>query len=241
MYRAKDLKAKTSYERWFDDVRKSALGLAPFTALCEQHNIADDEKAAALLFEKHADGESTMTRDAFVKLCEATLGETRDVVIKFMSDHRTFRRELDSRSGKSFSPRFVINILESYEGADLHEATTASPEYARFANYAGAIVMEAADRNLEQIYQAERLNFGQACALLRQLVEALEHVHDRGIIHGDVKPKNAVRLNDRIKLIDLDAALTVGGFFGEKFSSGRLRDKSKQIGRKRDAWQVFVP
>ena len=151
VYRAKDNKAKISYERWFGDAAQgNTVGLSLFKTLCEQHNIADDENAAALLFKKHASEEqnaeslrgkkmeSAISRDDFVKLCEATLGETRDVVIKFMSDHRTFRRELDSRSGKSFSPRFVINILESYEGADIREATTVSPKYARFANYAGA-------------------------------------------------------------------------------------------------------
>ena len=47
----------------------------------------------------------------------------------------------------------------------------------------------------------------------------------QGIIHGDLKPLNAVRVRDKWKLIDLDAAAHLsGGFVGLKSSTAvRLR------------------
>ena len=41
---------------------------------------------------------------------------------------------------------------------------------------------------------------------VRDIASALQHLHGKGLIHGDVKPLNAVRVGKKWKLIDLDAA-----------------------------------
>lgn len=59
--------------------------------------------------------------------------------------------------------------------------------------------------------------------MARDLAQALAHLHSQKVMHGDVKPLNALRMQDKIYLIDLDAAAPFdfagSGFAGAKFTS----------------------
>jgi hypothetical protein len=44
-----------------------------------------------------------------------------------------------------------------------------------------------------------------------QVCEALQYLHDRQIIHGDVKPRNLVRGRERVVLVDFGLATQLGG------------------------------
>ncbi len=92
----------------------------------------------------------------------------------------------------------------------------------RFSELPFMIAMEAGNRNLEQIVLFESVGFRRSSDLLRQVASALAHVHERGFVHCDAKPKNCVRLSSgRIVLIDCDAMLLRGQYFGERdLSSG---------------------
>jgi hypothetical protein len=51
------------------------------------------------------------------------------------------------------------------------------------------------------------LPMAEACDLIRQAALALEHAHERGMVHRDVKPANLMRLPDgRVKLLDFGLA-----------------------------------
>eukprot|EP00945_MAST-04E_sp_MAST-4E-sp1_P003399 g3399.t1 len=52
------------------------------------------------------------------------------------------------------------------------------------------------------------------------VAKALKHMHDQGLVHGDVKPRNVVRdASGKWKLIDLDAATKLSEPIGRKYSS----------------------
>ena len=45
-------------------------------------------------------------------------------------------------------------------------------------------------------------------------------MHNNGVVHGDVKSKNIVRIDHKVKFIDSDASVTIGkDFVGAKYSS----------------------
>ena len=79
-------------------------------------------------------------------------------------------------------------------------------------HYSYAIEMECADRNLFEIIVCEQLA-EEPLGLLRQssrkVLDLIQVLHNAGVVHGDVKPKNLVRVTRKIRLIDLDMAFVV--------------------------------
>jgi serine/threonine-protein kinase len=75
------------------------------------------------------------------------------------------------------------------------------------------IVMEyVAGETLRDAIERGPLEPARAIEVLRALAEALEHAHDEGIVHRDVKPANVLLGSDgRVKLADLGIATAVEG------------------------------
>ena len=63
-------------------------------------------------------------------------------------------------------------------------------------DYIYGIVMPAAKRNLMVVLLQEFLDLTSSTRMLRAFALALQHVHEHNQMHGDVKPLNAVRLED---------------------------------------------
>ena len=75
------------------------------------------------------------------------------------------------------------------------------------------LVMPLADRNLFVALKQERWagkNMEEVRHVFVQLVHCVEHMHERGVLHADLKPLNIVRTGGQWKLIDLDAACEIG-------------------------------
>jgi serine/threonine protein kinase/class 3 adenylate cyclase len=60
-------------------------------------------------------------------------------------------------------------------------------------------------RNLEQLAGGQPLPVPDACELIRQAAVGLQHVHEHGLVHRDVKPSNLLFAfaEQRVKLMDL--------------------------------------
>ncbi|MBK9030960.1 MAG: protein kinase [Myxococcales bacterium] len=63
-----------------------------------------------------------------------------------------------------------------------------------------------------------RLPLIRACEYLRQIADALEHIHQRGVVHGDLKPENMMVVTEThdgrrravVKLLDFGLARRIG-------------------------------
>jgi serine/threonine-protein kinase PknG len=65
-----------------------------------------------------------------------------------------------------------------------------------------AILDERRERNGDN---ADPLPLDQALAYVVEVLRALQHLHDRGLLYCDFKPENVIHTGDEIKLIDLGA------------------------------------
>jgi serine/threonine protein kinase len=77
------------------------------------------------------------------------------------------------------------------------------------------LVMPAADRNLRVIMDSERITKPEVIkGMFHKIAKCVELMHECGCIHGDLKPRNLMRivrdLKRLIMLIDLDASAAIG-------------------------------
>jgi len=126
---------------------------------------------------------------------DAKLG--RDVAIKILNspsatDHdriARFRREAQALA--SLNHPHIATIYGLEEGAGLQFLVMEH------------IVGETLAKRLER----GALSIDEALLIARQLADALESAHERGVIHRDVKPANiALTQNDQVKVLDFGLA-----------------------------------
>jgi len=95
-------------------------------------------------------------------------------------------------------------------------------------SYNFAITMPYADSDLDKINRGEKPSRLRIRAYIDGIVKSLKHLHDKGIIHGELKLQNIVRLESKIRLIDLETSTQIEDSDNEpylstfKFSSGIL-------------------
>jgi len=71
------------------------------------------------------------------------------------------------------------------------------------------LVMEYAEEDLSQILPQRALTAEEARDMLGPVLDALEYLHGKGFVHGDLKPANILATGDRLKLSS-DAVSRVG-------------------------------
>jgi hypothetical protein len=62
------------------------------------------------------------------------------------------------------------------------------------------LIMECADENLAQILPQRALSAAEATEMLPPTLEALRYLHQKGWIHGSIKPANIMACGDQLKL-----------------------------------------
>ncbi|CAE8639016.1 unnamed protein product [Polarella glacialis] len=114
------------------------------------------------------------------------------------------------------------------------------------------IVMEAGDMDLGRFLQSEpRLNLAQIQHLWRQMLEAVQVIHQERIVHSDLKPGNFLLVDGRLKVIDFgiakrisndttnisrDASVgTLSYMAPEAVKQGQLK-----LGRASDIWSLGI-
>lgn len=148
--------------------------------------------------------------------------EKPEIALKLMKNLHQFETEVSVRESIGLEDEFVVSVLRThradYDPYYLSDATSKG-----FETYKYCTVMPAADRNLATIISSERIagkDWPQIKLATLHIAKALEHVHEKGFIHGDIKPLNIMRIDNKYKLIDFDAGAPIGiGYSGSKFSS----------------------
>lgn len=164
----------------------------------------------------------------FVTYCSKVF-ERRVVILKFMKYEDQYRKEVNVRSENHLSADYVVNIIssdeENEEKNDENIVTAIKAfNYKNLNDYKFMIVLTAAGRSLKDVIEKEDPDDNLKKSLLRGVAEAVQYIHGKGLIHGDIKALNIVLSNEnKIKLIDFDASLKKGiDYAGAKFSSGIL-------------------
>eukprot|EP00984_Skeletonema_dohrnii_P026995 scaffold16422_cov78-Skeletonema_dohrnii-CCMP3373.AAC.4 len=189
-------------------------------------------------------GSDAISKEEFIGICKRQLGDgPREVVIKLMKNKDQWERECNARTKNSLHPKYVVSALANVPSeTDIADAVergdggliTIVTKYLNditLGKY--AFVMDAADRNLFHMFYQEQPKIDAMREILRQVFEAVKHLHEKKIMHGDIKMLNVVRfrIDNKLRLIDLDASATIvpiGGedenktFAGAKFSSAIL-------------------
>mmetsp|Transcript_74809 Transcript_74809/g.206351 ORF Transcript_74809/g.206351 Transcript_74809/m.206351 type:complete len:1089 (+) Transcript_74809:132-3398(+) len=237
--RAYDRGDAADYSKVFDAAdkdRSNFLERAELEAVVEQLGLS-----LQMLLGPDADKVECLSREQFIPLCRKQLGDgPRPVVLKFMQDEVQWKREKEMREEKNLDPQHVVQVLKAPEDDEVATAVGTSmllkqwtathlPENIGLGKR--VIAMDAADRNLLQIYQQERPDINKVRVVLQEVGYGIAHLHDEQLMHGDIKSLNAVRakIDGKMRLIDFDASeqfsthsVSEKSFAGAKFSSAVL-------------------
>ena len=144
------------------------------------------------------------------------------VALKLMKNRDQYTREIKVRKEAHLSNEYTITVLRSHD-IDASDKYLEDIKRSGWDEFFYCIVMPCADRDLNRIITNEHIagkDWGQIKTIAVQIAQALQHLHLNGVIHGDVKSKNIVRIDHKVKFIDFDASVTIGkDFVGAKCSS----------------------
>ena len=117
---------------------------------------------------KLEDGES-YTKDAFVAKCQRLFGKERKVVIKIFQVAEQWRNEKRGRDDQQLDARYVVQTIPAPSDDEFADGLKSSKHFGESVG-SHAIVMDAADRNLFQIYQSERPDLNKVRVLMLSLI-----------------------------------------------------------------------
>jgi len=163
------------------------------------------------------------------------------LVIKLMADMESWTREIKLRialpktaaesivgvlsiaSADPSGPSEVGDMAVIRNSCSLFDGETAvrkraqmSPSHILMEKYPFALVMERADRNLAEIITNEQLaaeQLGEIRRVANKIGACIAQLHESGICHGDIKPRNVVRSagTRAFRLIDFDMSYAPAG------------------------------
>ena len=119
---------------------------------------------------------------------------------------KTIRSELLEDETENFSARFRVEA-QAAEGLT-HPGIVRVHEHGEAEGYAYIAMEYVEGHSLRDCFERKvRFNTTQAINILSQLLKALQHAHERGVWHRDVKPGNILLVGDgQVKITDFGIA-----------------------------------
>lgn len=169
-----------------------------------------------------------VSSNSMVRLAYDHEDNKRLVALKFVRDRVHFDREISRRSQVEINDDFAITLIRFHD-------SDADPNYLDeltlkgFSEYPYLLVMDAAEKNFFSIMTHEHFTGGKDWDMIklysRQILFAIKYFHDKGVIHGDLKPLNMMRFKGTIKLIDFGASVS----FAKKEFAGGFKSSSAYL------------
>jgi serine/threonine protein kinase len=240
--KAEDYKMNQYYESKFVKHKSgasSALNMESFCRALQDIMLVskdldeNDMKMAKQYFARaDVDRNNAVNKEEFVSFCLDEFGRT--VALKFMRKRDQFHRELEARN--DMDNKYIVKVIQSHDSSEIEAKSLVSFVGRHLSDdegnttpankpeaYCNVLAMPYGDRNLDAIFRSERPDMVTVRKLMKEVGEALACLHENGLVHGDLKMPNVVRINNQLCLIDFDASARVGiDFVGCKFSSGVL-------------------
>jgi len=142
------------------------------------------------------------------------------VTIKIMRNEETYKRERQIRLNEGESLLTLSSgedIPISYNRYDTDSIVTLyrfHDEVDVTGQHYQCLIFEKHGKNLNQIIDSELITGNNEATVSRYgrgLAKAIQHVHAKGNIHADIKPRKIIRAsNNLLKLIDLDNSIATG-------------------------------
>ena len=119
--------------------------------------------------------------------------------------------ELRTRSQGGFDEQHVLGVLMSFDSEESDEVKR-QLERRKLADYPFVVVMAAGVRNLKEVIDQEQFIYAsqhhhiqaQIKLFAQDIMSSLQHVHMQGYAHGDVKPKNILRMQGNLCHMNLN-------------------------------------
>ena len=131
----------------------------------------------------------------------------RDVALKFLPEEFTADRDRLARFEREARLLASLNHPNIATIHGVEEAASAGRQQVR------AIVLELVEgATLADLVRRGPLHFEEALAIARQIAQALDAAHEKGVIHRDLKPANIkITPEGRVKVLDFGLAKALAG------------------------------
>lgn len=155
--------------------------------------------------------------DEFIRYCKVSMGCPREICIKFLKNERMLSKEKDYRKSCNLDGRYVVPMISdvgaTLKGIQAEISHPSSHQYDFLQQYCAVSFMPCAQRDLLSIFNHETLDRGKVAVIMRDIAQALQHLHSRGICHGDLRMRNVVLAGDRFCLVDLTSSANLEIFY----------------------------
>ena len=236
-----DVNSDGHYRQIFHKMLSSGantLSKREFRESFEHLGIGIDDESFDYSFERwDTNGDGKISQEEFVAFYKSEIDNhrPREVAFLFLKNRGRFERECQLR--RRFSSHYVVGIVREMDSTDSvnnenivyaksitsQDKLNQSVRVENLQAYKYALIMPYADRNLETIVRSERPDILEVAIYAKEIAQALQHVHQQGFIHGNVKLSNIVRVKNKLRLIDFDASTQINVTnAGARFTSGIL-------------------